>query len=49
MHTPFNAESTRSPKYSDFTLMLGAVFLSILITGSVVLTTRLVLNLTGLN
>lgn len=49
MDTPFNAESSGPPKYTDFTLILGCVFVSILLTGSIVMTTRLILNWTGLH
>jgi hypothetical protein len=49
MDTPFNAESSSPPKYSDFTVIIGCVFLGILITGSILVTTRLILNLIGLN
>jgi hypothetical protein len=49
MDTPFDAESSSPPNYSDFTVILGCVFLSILLTGSVVMTTRLILNWTGLH
>ena len=49
MDTPFNAESNSPPKYNDFTVILGCVFLSILITASILGTTRLILNWTGLN
>ena len=49
MDAQFNAESSSLPKYSDFTLILGCVFVSILITGSVLTTTRFVLSWTGLH
>ena len=48
MNTPFNTESSSARKYRDFTLILGCVFLSILITGTVLTMTRFILNLTGL-
>ena len=42
MGTPFNAESSSPSKHSDFTVIVGCVFLSILITGSILMTTRLI-------
>jgi len=44
----FNAESSSPPKYSDFTAILGCVFLSILLTGGILVTTRIILSLTGM-
>ena len=48
MAARFDTEYGTPPKQSDFTLILGGVFLSILMTGATVITTRLVLNLIGL-
>ena len=45
---PFNAESSIPRQYSDFTMIVGCVFVSILMTGSILTTTRLILNWTGL-
>jgi hypothetical protein len=47
MDVRFDTEYTDSPKYSDFTLALGCVFLSILITGGAVITARLIMTLIG--
>ena len=49
MDTPFNAELSSPPTYSDFTVILGCVFLSIILTGTILGTTRLFLNWTGLH
>ena len=49
MDARIDTEYSKPPKYGDFTLALGCVFLSILMTGGVVITTRLVLNLIGLD
>jgi len=48
MDARIDTEYSNPPK-RDFTLALGCVFLSILITGGVVITTRLVLNFIGMN
>ena len=47
MDTPFIAEYSAVARYSDFTLILGCVFVSIILTGGVLLSTRLILNLIG--
>ena len=48
MNAIFDTDHRASPKPSDFTVILGCLFLSILMTGGVVLTTRLVMILAGL-
>jgi len=47
VNAPFDTESPPA-KYSVFALVLGCVFLSILITGGTLMTTRLFLYLSGL-
>jgi hypothetical protein len=48
MDARFDTEYGAPPKQSDFTLILGCVFLSIVMTGGTGITTKLVLNLVGL-
>jgi hypothetical protein len=47
MDVHVDTEYGDSPKYSDFTLALGCVFISILITGGTVITARLIMTLIG--
>ena len=48
MDARFDAEYGAPPKLSDFSLILGCVFLSIPMTGATVITTSLILHLVGL-
>jgi len=48
MDARYDTEYGAPPNQSDFTLIIGCVILSILMTGATVITTRLVLNLVGL-